>query len=138
MHKPIYHVIMSIFKNSIIIDKLYNLLRLYIRKDPFLWLNELVECLKLLWHVVYGLINYFIYLDKFMVTKACHLWIRICMLLKTIITERKLMSSAILSYFLVMGSTDSEWHINWDHLHLPECPYRRKQSVMFINGFHQS
>jgi hypothetical protein len=85
MHKPIYHMIMGVLKNSIIIDKLNNLVGLYVLRYPFLRLNELVKGLKLLGHMVNCIINNFVYLDEFMViAKACHLCIGICMFLETI------------------------------------------------------
>lgn len=82
MHKSIYHVIMGVFKNSIIIDKLDKLIGLYLLGDRFLGLDEVVESLKLLSHVIYGVIYNFFYLHEFMVaSEACHLWIRISMIL---------------------------------------------------------
>lgn len=87
MHKPIYHMIMGVFKNSIIIDKLDKLVRLDLLRYRFLDLDEVIERLKLLGHVVNSVVYNFFNLYEFMVTsKACHLWIRISMLLQTIFT----------------------------------------------------
>lgn len=64
---------MGFLKNSVIIDELNYLVRLYVLRYPFLRLDELVEGLKLTCHVVYGIVDCFFYLHKFMITtKAAH------------------------------------------------------------------
>jgi hypothetical protein len=87
MHKPIYHMIMGLFKNSIIFDKLDKLVRLYLLRYCFLGLDEVVELLQLLGHVVNSVVYNFLNLYKFMVaSKACHLWIRISMFQQALFT----------------------------------------------------
>jgi hypothetical protein len=67
-------MIMGLLKNSVIIDELNYLVRLYVLRDPFLGLDEQVESLELSGHMVYGIINCFFNLDEFMiVTIGSHL-----------------------------------------------------------------
>ena len=60
-------MIVSFLENSVIIDILYYLVWLNELGNAFLRLDELVESLQLLCHVVNGVIYYFLNLDKFMV-----------------------------------------------------------------------
>ena len=138
MHKSIYHVIMRLFKNSIIVNVLHHLVRLHKLEDAFLRLNEEVKRRQLLLHVVYCFLYNFVNSQKFMVVaEACHLWICICVLLKTIFTEGLLMSAAILSYFLVVSCANSVGLCKGGHRELTEVLYRRKNCVMFIIEIHQ-
>jgi len=74
MHESVDHVVMSLLEYSVIIDELNYLVRLYVLRDPFLGLNELIESLKLTSHVVYGIVDRFFYLHKFMsITIGSHL-----------------------------------------------------------------
>lgn len=57
---------MGLLKNSVIIDELNYLVRLYVLRDPFLRLDEIVEGLELASHVIYGIVYGFFYLHKFM------------------------------------------------------------------------
>jgi len=67
VHEPVDHVVVSLLEYSVIIDELNYLVRLYVLRDPFLRLNELVESLQLTSHVVYGIVNRFFYLHKLMI-----------------------------------------------------------------------
>lgn len=67
MHEPVDHVVVSLLEYSVIIDELNYLVWLYVLRDTFLRLNELIESLQLTSHVVYGIVNRFLNLHKFMI-----------------------------------------------------------------------
>lgn len=114
---------MGVFKKSIIVHKLNDLILFNMVEHVLLNLDKMIEGLELFGHMIYGVINNFVYLHKFMVTaKATQLWICICMFLKTKIAEWKLMSLAVLSNFLVVGGTDGEWNVSGEYRHMAKSP----------------
>ena len=52
VHEPVNHVIMCLLKYAVIIDELDHLFRLYVLRDAFLRLDELVKSLQLPSHMV--------------------------------------------------------------------------------------
>lgn len=114
---------MGVFESSIIVHKLNDLVLLNMVEHVLLNLYEVIKRLELFGHMVYCVVDDLVYLHKFMVAaEASHLWICICMFLKTIITEWKLMSLAVLSNFLVVGSADGERNVRGHNLHMAKSP----------------
>lgn len=113
-------MVMSLFKDSIIVNVQQYLVWLDVLGDTFLGLYELIKCLKLLGHMIDSIIDDFFYLDEVMgVAEApSHLWILESVFLQAIIAQRKLMGATVLTDLLIVGCANSKRNTLRHHIHL--------------------
>lgn len=133
-------MVVSLLEDAIVVYEVQDLVGLDILRDALLALNELIERLELLGHVIDSVIYDLFYLHEFMIsTRAPGCGVGLAgVFSEAEVAERELMSAAILADFLVVRSAYREWNILRHARHRVGVPERSMHYPMIINGIREN